>query len=368
MTAGRPRARVRATTALVVAALLCAAAIAVAPHAIAAPPSAAVVPAEATPPIAPGAGDESTTWSVRPADADGADGRSWAELTLDAGESAVEHMEVRNLGSTDAVFGLQAADGYFTETGRFNMLPRSEESTGAGTWIDIPDEIRVPAGGSAIVPFTIRVPGNATPGDHPAGVAAGVLSRGSDAGGNAVGVESRIGFRVMVRVTGELTPAVAVTASGSYQGSASPIDPGRVSVEYTIRNDGNARLQVAPTAVASPLLGDAVEAAGEPIADIAPGETRTGTIVLRGVWPTGVVNVAVTATAATVPESDAAVAPVSAEIPVTAIPWPQLAVLLGAATLIMLLVLSRRSRRRRLDEMLAAAREEGRRAASAGDA
>ena len=115
-----------------------------------------------------------------------------------------EHLLVRNLSTTAVTFQLTAADGYFTSNGRFNMLTSDRSSTDAGTWITMQDSVRVASGADAIVPFTVTVPENATPGDHPAGVAAGVRS-----GKGEVGVESRVGFRVMTRVKRRAQPRSA---------------------------------------------------------------------------------------------------------------------------------------------------------------
>jgi hypothetical protein len=149
----------------------------------------------ASPAAAAAAEDEPITWSVRPGDEEGQDGRAWVEWDADPGDGLTEHMVVTNHGAIEVEFQLSAADAYFTDTGRFNMLPSDAESVDAGTWIDLPESVVVPAGATEVVPFTITVPANATPGDHPAGVAASVMSDGA----GAIGVESRVGFRVMTR-------------------------------------------------------------------------------------------------------------------------------------------------------------------------
>ncbi|UJP08780.1 hypothetical protein L2X99_09655 [Microbacterium sp. KUDC0406] len=113
------------------------------------------------------AADDGVSWSVRPASATAADGRSWAELELAPGASAVDHLEVRNYGAAETTFQLIAADGYFTDTGRFNILPEGTPSKDAGLWIDLPDSVTVPAGGAVVVPFTVTVPKDATPGTTP---------------------------------------------------------------------------------------------------------------------------------------------------------------------------------------------------------
>jgi hypothetical protein len=274
-------------------------------------------------------------------------------------------MEVRNLGDSDIVFVLQAADGYLTPTGRFNMLPSTQESTEAGTWIDLPESVEVEAGGLEIVPISIAVPDDAAPGDHLAGVAATVLSEGKDGSGNTVGVESRVGFRLLTRVTGEYAPAVEVETSSSFSAPWNPLQPGAVDVSYAIRNTGNTRLRVAPSVRISSVLVADVAREGEEMLELVPGETRTGHVRFPGVWPLGAYEAVVTASAATSPQT-ASGGSVEGEgrASVFAAPWSQLAVAAAIALTSVLVAGVVGRRRRRLDGLLAAAREEGRRSAT----
>lgn len=307
--------------------------------------------------------DGDVTWMVRPSDGTGEDGRSWIELELDPGESVDEHLLVRNLSPSTVTFHLSAADGYFTDTGRFNMLTSDRESVDAGTWIDIQDTVEVPSGGDVIVPFTLTVPDNATPGDHPAGVAAAIRS-GSD---GEVGIESRVGFRVMTRVTGELAPSLAAEASGSYSGSWNPFDAGRLDVDYAVENTGNTRLSVAPQITVSALFGlVSFTTAGESIVEIAPGESRSATVSFPSAWPLFVYSADVVAAATAVPDELAAgdVVPVEASSLVVAMPWPQLVTLAIALLLLWLLWRDRRRRERIIEARVERARQEERDAAA----
>lgn len=307
------------------------------------------------------------TWSVRPSDGERPDGRSWIELELDPGARVSEHLVVTNHSKVDVEFILSAADGYFTDTGRFNMLPSDAESTDAGTWIEIVDRIEVASGESATVPFTLTVPTNATPGDHPAGVAASVRS-----GGDAeVGVESRVGFRVMTRVTGELAPAIAAHAGGVFAGGWNPFEPGKLTVGYAVENTGNTRLGVAPAIVLTALFGlIRLEPQVDPIVEIAPGAVRELSVELPGVWPLFFYDVSVeaapVAVSADLPVAGAAT--VRADATVAAIPVSQLVVLALAGLLIALFWFERRRRQRQLGALLAEAREAGRREVVAGGA
>ncbi|MFD4422472.1 hypothetical protein ACFWN7_13365 [Agromyces sp. NPDC058484] len=306
------------------------------------------------------------TWAVSPAGADGPDGRAWMELELDPGATASEHLAVRNLSDVAAVFDLIAADGYFTKTGRFNMLPSSEPSVDGGTWIAVQDAVEVAPGATAVVPFTITVPDNATPGDHPAGIAASVSSVSTGPAGSNVGVESRVGFRVITRVTGELDPSLAVPASSvEYVPSWNPFSPGTLRVDYELENDGNVQIGAHQRVRSSGAFGRPPMPAEE-LGEFFPGDRRTFTAEVRGVWPIGLVNTEILVQPERIDDqsgSDAALEPVRVDVSTWAIPVPQLVLVVAAVLLFLWFRLERRRHRRKLDAMLAAARAEGERAA-----
>ncbi|WZH35563.1 MAG: hypothetical protein PIR02_12345 [Microbacterium enclense] len=302
---------------------------------------------------------ETVTWSVEPADEHGPTGEAWTELTLDAGQSVTEHMLVTNRGRGDVVFHLSAADGYFTESGRFNMLPADQASTDAGTWITIQDSIEVGAGQSVLVPFRVAVPANATPGDHPAGVAAGIRT-----GDSTIGVESRVGFRVMTRVSGDLAPALTVTdQTVAYTPSWNPFLPGSLAVTATIVNSGNTRLGALPRASSSGPLGlFAADTTLAQIPEFAPGESRTVSVAIPDVWPVFVTEARTIVDS--VPLDGAEPLPaVSASTQTTlwTIPWSHLLLIAVLALAIVLLRWRGTARRAAVSRMIDDAREEGRR-------
>ncbi|HEY1105816.1 MAG TPA: hypothetical protein VGE78_06680 [Agromyces sp.] len=317
----------------------------------------------------PAAAEESApvSWSVSPADASGPDGRFSVEHEIDAGASVDDFFAVRNVGGEEVTFALSAADGFYNDNGRFDMLPSGQESVDSGTWISLPESVTVPAGGTVVVPFTVTVPENAEPGDHAAGIAASVMSTQSGDGAS-VGVESRVGFRVMTRVTGELAPAFSVRQAGAdYRTSWNPLRPGDLTVSFEVVNEGNTRLSV----------GGLVDIAGRDVAfpattdhpqDILPGESHVFTVEADRVWPLFAFpgEIVVSPTASTADGGTGEVAPSSTSLFVWAMPWPQLLVLAGLALLILALVWRRGRSKRRLETMLATAREEGRRNATGG--
>ncbi|MFF2371495.1 hypothetical protein [Agromyces sp. NPDC058110] len=317
--------------------------------------------------VADGGADSTVTWSVTPSDTTGPDGRSRVELELDPGRSVTEHLAVRNLGTETVTFALTAADGYFTASGRFNMLASDRPSTGAGTWISIADSVTVLPGATAVVPFTVEVPSDATPGDHPAGVAASVTSV-SDGDGAKVGVESRVGFRVMTRVTGELAPALLTTERGAYRISWNPLEPGSVVVSTELVNGGNVRLSAEPTVEVGgrTITPDGAEA-GVPI-ELFPGDRRAVRFTVPAVWPIGPVTVRSVAEATTI-EPDGStnpIAPVQRTTSVWALPLPQLVVLVALALIVVGFVAGRRRQAHRVERLVADALAQGRREALDG--
>lgn len=302
---------------------------------------------------------------MAPADEAGPDGRSWVESELEPGETAQEHLAVRNLGDERVTFSLTSADGYFTDKGRFNMLPSDRTSRDAGTWVTIEPTVTIDPGALAVVPFTISVPADASPGDHAAGVAASIGSQRSGAAA-AVGIESRVGFRVMVRVAGEAAPGLDVVASGTYLTAWNPFQPGTAVITYTEQNTGNVRLAVSGSADRHNRGTDRDAAATGPTTEMLPGDSRTVEIRVPGVWPLGVTTVPVTVSQAAV-RPDGTVQelnPVTRDVVVWAMPWPQLLAVLGVVLVAVGLLRRRRRRVQRFDRLLDQAREEGRRQAA----
>ncbi|CAH0221149.1 hypothetical protein SRABI76_02509 [Microbacterium oxydans] len=306
---------------------------------------------------------DAVSWSVSPADAAGADGRVAIEHELDPGERVEEHVLVRNLGASDVVFSLSAADGFTTEAGRFDMLASDQESTGAGTWIAIPDDVEIAAGGSAVIPFTITVPENAEPGDHAAGVAASVFSvKTDDAGATGVGVESRVGVKVITRVAGAITPAFAVGGvQADFRVDANPFEAGELTVAFEVENTGNARMDAAGTLdIAGQRL--AFPAEGQRPQVLLPGETRSFTLTVTDVWPLFFLSgeLTVTPVAASLGGETLAVEPSTAAVTAWAMPWPQLLVVAGVALLVFALLWNRIRSRRRVEDLISQAVERGR--------
>ncbi|MFI6780151.1 hypothetical protein [Micromonospora sp. NPDC050276] len=298
------------------------------------------------------------TWTVQPATANGPDQRRWINASLDPGQAVTEHLAVRNFSRTAVAFSLKAADGYLTDKGRFNMLSSDRPSVDGGTWIDVQEKVTVGPNETRVVPFTITVPRSATPGDHPAGIAATVTSTGG-----TVNVESRVGFRVMVRVNGDARAALAVRGlAATYSPSWNPFAGGTVRVRYTVENDGNVWVSGTSRVAMSDLLGRTSHDATSAVEELLPGGSRTVQTRVEGVWALGRLRTTVTTSPALLGDGPAGadLRPVSATVTTWIVPWAQLALLGLLAVLLLGLRAAARHRRRRLAGLLARARQEGR--------
>ncbi|GGU07978.1 MULTISPECIES: WxL protein peptidoglycan domain-containing protein [Streptomyces] len=195
---------------------------------------------------APAHAADNGEWAVHPA-ASRLGGRPYFYLSADPGTTLADRVTVTNKTGAPLTFRLYGADAYNTERdGGFAVRTRQEKQTGAGAWIT-PERARVtvPARSSLTVPYTLAVPADAEPGDHPGAVVAlDERVEAAGAGSVAVGVQRAVGARVYLRVNGPTVPALAVEDVTLDQDR--PLVPGAGAstalISYTLHNRGNVTL------------------------------------------------------------------------------------------------------------------------------
>ncbi|MFI8290019.1 WxL protein peptidoglycan domain-containing protein [Streptomyces sp. NPDC085614] len=196
---------------------------------------------------APSAGAaDNGEWAVYPA-ASELGSRPYFYLSADPGTTVTDQVTVANKTGAPLTFLVYGADAYNTERdGGFAVRSRQEKQTGAGAWIT-PERTRVtvPARSAVTVPYTLAVPADAEPGDHPGAVVA--LDERVAAGGAgavAVGVQRAVGARVYLRVNGPTVPALGIEDVTLDQDR--PLVPGAgessAVISYTLHNRGNVTL------------------------------------------------------------------------------------------------------------------------------
>lgn len=285
--------------------------------------------------------DDVVRWSVAPADDDGPDGRISLRHVLDPGDRVRDAVAVTNLGEHPAELTVVAGDGVVGDDGAFDVGLDAPEAS--GSWIRVEglegDTVVLAADETRVLPVTVDVPDHALPGDHPAGIVVGMTSVA-----DGMTVVHRIGVRVHLQVTGELTPGLELRSlSSSYEPSWVPFAPGTLQVDYELANVGNVRLGAATAVAAAGPFGLLSTRTGDRVDELLPGGTRASSVTVR-TWPLlaifGDASVVVLPVA-----DDQIVVPEGTErsFVVAAVPWTGLVVVVLAGATVVVIVRRRRS-------------------------
>ncbi|NGN65986.1 DUF916 domain-containing protein [Streptomyces sp. A7024] len=217
-------------------------------------------------------------WSVFPAKskAKNSANRTDFRLKADPGATLRNKVTIKNLAQEPMTYQLYAADAYNTpRDGGFAVRTRAEKQRTVGVWARLArEEVTVKGGGKVTVPFTLRVPKDAEPGDHPGAILA-VDKRIARAKGTGVGVQQAVGARVYLQVSGERKPALSVEGvSFDYD---IPFLPGLgddATITYTLANRGNVMLKPRLDLKAKGLFGrTSFDAIGKKLpAELLPGQ------------------------------------------------------------------------------------------------
>jgi hypothetical protein len=198
------------------------------------------------------------SWSVYPVSSAVA-ARPYFYVSADPGQTIQDDVVVANKTDEPLTFRLYAADAYNTaRDGGFAVKSLGEKMRGVGAWAQLPkDRVTVPAGKTVTVPFSIKVPEGAEPGDHPGAIVALDERVDKGDGGVALGVQRAVGARVYLQVGGPTLPALAV--ENVHISHHQPLIPGlgdsTATISYTLHNTGNVTLEPKAKLTASGLFG-----------------------------------------------------------------------------------------------------------------
>lgn len=279
------------------------------------------------------------TWGVfpTPAAGDAMTDRAYFFHQGAAGTSLSDSLTILNSSDRELTFQVFATDAVNTPSGgAFALLPVETKPKDVGAWIALAPEsartVTVPAKGRKDIPFTVRVPADATPGDHVGGIVAlGTAVEGVQQEGKVqVGVKRSVGARLYFRVPGPVTAGLSV--EGVRVSRSAPLLPwvrdARATVSYALVNRGNVVVEPRVTVSAEGLFGR--EMLNRPARDLRltllPGQR----IELTEPWPDAPqsdwVSVKVTAGAAAHPDLVA-----RSETDFIAVPWPAVGLFLVLA-------------------------------------
>ncbi|MFD7027191.1 WxL protein peptidoglycan domain-containing protein [Streptomyces sp. NPDC059917] len=272
---------------------------------------------------------ENGTWGVFPTPPAGAamTDRAYFFHQGTAGTTVSDSVTILNSSAKDLTFQVFATDAVNTPAGgAFALLPVETKPKDVGTWLSLPKDtgtVTVPAKGRKDIPFTVKVPEDATPGDHVGGIVAlnteveGVQKEGKV----QVGVKRSVGARLYFRVPGPLTPGLSVEDVRVHRDA--PLLPwvhdASATITYTLVNRGNVVIEPKVAVSAEGLFGrDVLSRPGRELRlTLLPGQR----IELSEPWPDAPqldwVTVKVTAGSATYPDLTT-----TGGAEFLAVPWP----------------------------------------------
>lgn len=128
------------------------------------------------------------------------------QLTIGRGESWASSLKVVNTNSYEVTYYAQvmdfSADG---EGGAASLTPIIGGAPALASWVSVPTEpVTVAPGTSAEVPFTVTIPGDASPGGHYAAILVGTQPPHVASGGASVAVSTLVSSLLFVRIEGEV--------------------------------------------------------------------------------------------------------------------------------------------------------------------
>src|SRR5262249_49261890 len=127
------------------------------------------------------------TFGVRPASQTAPDNRARYTYGATPGAVVKDFLAVSNIGTSPLTLRVYATDASNPQEGGFDRLAGNRTPVDVGAWTKPGmDSVTVAPRSFSIVPFTVTVPGNATPGDHAGGIVASLSTARTDAQGNKV--------------------------------------------------------------------------------------------------------------------------------------------------------------------------------------
>jgi len=296
---------------------------------------------------------EEPRWSVQPSSRKGPTGKNHFVYDLSPGEQIIDYVGISNLGKEPLTLDTYATDAFNTEDGAFALLPTGQDPRGVGAWIRLPQRSYTVAPGKRLdVPFTLQVPANAEPGDHPGAVVTAMSVTATGKEGQQVTIERRIGARVYLRVSGPVEPSVQITGMElRYDNPLVPFPGGDLTATYRVANLGNVRVAgKARIQVKGPLGIRLGHSEMIDIPELLPDSEVRLTSTIHGVFPAGPISASLAVNPETVDKKEA-VPTARRAASTSAAPWGLLIFLGGLVAAVVLVFVLRRRRRRLLAEI-----------------
>jgi Bacterial protein of unknown function (DUF916) len=279
------------------------------------------------------------TFGAGPAGPKKADSRPYLTFVSSPSGTAVDHVAVTNYSHRPLRLNVYTVDAVPATNGAIAFKTKDASRDQAGAWMAVGTPggtgvITVKPRSTDILPVRVRIPANASPGDHVGGVIVSLNGRVKGtfgrSGKEGARFEQRIAVRSVFRISGPLHPLLTIEAlKASYSGPLNPFAKGHATVSYVVHNGGNVVLGGPQTVTVSGPFGHTTATDVPDVPALLPGGSFPVKVKVSGVYPQGVMKAKVTINTEPLQgEVDPGVKPVSSSVHFLAIPWFWLVVLL----------------------------------------
>ena len=292
------------------------------------------------------------TFGIQPASDQAPDSRSYFDFNATEGGLIRDHVAVINYSLQTITLQIHPTDAANTAEGNFALLPPNSPDPLLGSWLTMPAfdaNVTLPPRGTAIIPYSIKVPANAIPGDHIGGILATLQSSINSKSGQKIKLLQSVGTRIFVRVSGPIHPGFKISdLKINYHGTADPIGDGEAVLSYRVSNTGNVALGGNQTVSVTGLFGGRTYARNlTPIGLLLPGSVLGVRVVLPKFFPEIQMTAHVSISPLVIPGSvEPPSGPFKQDITFWAIPWTLIAIVAGVLLVLAALIFYRRRRRR----------------------
>jgi hypothetical protein len=232
------------------------------------------------------------TFGLGPSDGKKLDGRPGFIYTASPGSVINDHVALVNISAQPLTLLLYATDAQEAIGGTLSYEPFAAKHLGASLWLALPEvngspEIRIRARSTLILPFQVRVPDNASPGDHTAGIAVGLVANVAGKITKNLHFEQRVVAEVAIRVSGIAVAKLQIEKlQATYNNLWNPFGQGSITLTYSVLNAGNVNLGAEQVAKLSGLFGNTGTVPKLPeISELLPGAAARFRVHISGVWP-----------------------------------------------------------------------------------
>jgi hypothetical protein len=242
-------------------------------------------------------------FGLGPASATAIDGRPYFSWAATPNAALGDHVAIVNFGTVPVTLNVFAANAVSLAKGGTGFQSRGQSHGGLASWITLhfphnSSTLSLPPHSKVIVPITLVVPKNATPGDHVGAIIASLTSTIVSKNHAKVHLVQQVAARVILRISGRLRPLLTVAdLRVSYDNKLNPTSSGVASLHFTVQNSGNELLGGKPQVEIQGLFGT-TEVAAHPvlIPIMLPGGSDSESVTIPGVYPQLLMNAKVTIT------------------------------------------------------------------------